>query len=232
MKRRVFCAIRRMFVRILGKRCLFLSVLLFAGTAFAQTGAESVLGEGTHINLLLNDYLSTKLNNEGDPFTATVLAPVYLKERIVIPKGSIVSGNISRILRPGRFKGKAVMNLLFSSLRLPGALEQLPIVASLARVDPEGNSGAQEEGTITGEGSKGKDTAKVASPTLTGAGIGAIVSGGKGAAIGAGVGAAVGIVSVLAGRGKDLEIRRGATLEIVLVRPLTIPNDSPGNVKR
>lgn len=206
----------------LGRRWLILVALLLTSTALAQTGTELILPEGTRISLALNDYLSTKLNSEGDTFTATVVAPVSLNDRIVIPKGSIVSGCISRVVRPGRFKGKAMMNLLFSSLRLPGTID-LPIVASLASVGQEGNAGTRAEGTIAAGSSKGKDAAKIAAPTLTAAGIGAMVDGGRGAAIGAGIGAAVGL---LAGRGTDLEVKRGTAMEIVLDRPLTIPAEA------
>jgi hypothetical protein len=198
-----------------------LALLLVPGKIAAQSGTEVYLPEGTKMSLQLNDYLSTKLNKEGDTFSATVTAPIYLKERQVIPKGSIISGTISRILRPGRFKGKAMMNLIFESIRLPG-LAEMPIVASLVQVDPNGNGDVQGEGTITSEDSKGKDAIKVAAPAATGAGIGAIVGGGKGAAIGAGIGAVIGIAT-LARPGKDLEIKRGAAIEIVLDRPLTVP---------
>jgi hypothetical protein len=205
-------------------RWLLVAWVLLPGTMYAQAAPDFVLPQGTKINLQLNDYLSTKQNTEGQTFTATVSAPVYLKERLIIPKGSIVSGTISRIMRPGRFKGKAMMNLNFDSIRLPGASD-LPIVATLVHIDPEGNGGTGQEGTITGEGSKGKDVAKVAAPTLAGAGIGAIVNGGQGAAIGAGIGAVVGLAT-LARPGKDLEIRRGAAMDVVLDRPLSIPADA------
>jgi len=203
---------------------LFVALALLPGMMYSQVASDIVLPQGTRINLQLNDYLSTKLNTEGQTFTATVSAPVYLKERLMIPKGSIISGTISRIMRPGRFKGKAMMNLSFDSIRLPGASD-LPIVATLVRLDPEGNGGTQQEGTIVGEGSKGKDVAKVATPTLAGAGIGGIVNGGQGAAIGAGIGAVVGLAT-LARPGKDLEIRRGAAMDVVLDRPLTLPADA------
>ncbi len=143
---------------------------------------------------------------------------------MIIPKGSIVSGTISRIMRPGRFKGKAMMNLSFDSIRLPGAPD-LPIVATLVSIDPEGNGGTGQEGTIVGEGTKVKDVARVATPTLAGAGIGGIVSGGQGAAIGAGIGALVGLAT-LARPGKDLEIRRGAGMNVVLDRQLSVPLDA------
>jgi hypothetical protein len=195
---------------------LMVAALLIPAAAAAQGGVETVIPEGTRISLQLNDYLSTKLNNEGDSFTATVSEPVYIKERAVIPKGSIVSGSVSRLLRPGRFKGKAVMNLLFSTIRIQGSPE-MPIAASLVRV---GERGAGGEGDIPAGSSTGKDIAKVAAPTATGAGIGAIVGGGKGAAIGAGLGAAIGLFSI--GSGAHIEINRGAHMEIILDRPLTV----------
>jgi hypothetical protein len=202
-------------------RWVFFAFLLLSGKISAQTGTEVILPEGTKISLQLNDCLSTKLNKEGETFTATVTAPIYLKERMVIPKQSIVSGSISRILRPGRFKGKAMMNLIFESIHLPG-LAEIPIVASLVHIDPNSNGDVRGEGTITSEDTKGQDAAKVAVPTMAGAGIGAIVNGGKGAAIGAGVGAVIGLAS-LTRPGKDLEIKRGAAIEIILNRALPIP---------
>jgi type IV secretion system protein VirB10 len=188
--------------------------------ASAASG-EIVLAEGTRIFLALNDPLSTKHSSEGDIFTADVVVPVYHKERLVLPKGSIVAGSISRIVRPGRFRGKALLNVLFQSVRIAGRL-QLPLVASLATVEPGGN--VKAESTIEGEGSKGKDAAQVAKPALAGAGIGALAGGGTGAAIGSAAGAVIGLGSVFASRGKDVEIRKGSTLEIVLDRPLTIPD--------
>jgi hypothetical protein len=92
-------------------------------------------------------------------------------------------------------------------------------------VDPEGNSGIGNEGTVEGVGSKGRDAGQVAKPGAVGAGIGVLIGGGSGAAVGGGVGAMVGLASVLATRGKDIELRRGAALEIVLDRPLVVPGD-------
>jgi hypothetical protein len=208
------------------QRCgLILAILSLAAcpvAAEAQTAGEVTVAEGTRITLQLNEHLSTKLNSEGDTFTAMVSAPVLQGDRLVIPKGSIVSGSVSRVVRPGRFKGKAVMNLLFQSIRIPGR-GQFPIVASLARVDPEGNSGVRSEGEIQGGGSAGTDVGRVMKPGLAGAGIGGLAGGGRGSAIGAGVGTAIGLATVFATRGKDLEVRRGSTMDILLDRALSLP---------
>jgi hypothetical protein len=206
---------------------LVVALALGAGVASPQGSSETTVPEGTLIQLELNDHLSSKLNHEGDTFTATVTVPLYVSERLVVPKGSLVTGNISRIIRPGRFKGKAVMNLLFQSIRLPGKGE-IPILASLARLDSsKGSAEVVSESGVHGEGSAGRDVVRVATPSLAGAGIGSLAGGGAGSAIGAGIGAAVGLGTVFTTRGKDLEILRSSGMEIRLDRPLPVQLDTP-----
>ena len=90
------------------------------GTAPAIHAEDVNLPKGTRITLQLNETLSTASNMEGDEFTAAVELPVYLGDRIAIPKGSIVIGSVSRILRPDRLKGKAVLDLMFQSILVDG----------------------------------------------------------------------------------------------------------------
>ncbi len=197
--------------------------------ANGQGSSEVTLAEGTAISLELNDYLSTRLNLEGNPFTATVTVPVYQAERLAIPRGSLVTGAVSRVVRPGRFRGKAILYLSFQSVRIQGRGE-FPVVASLARINtPDGGAEVLIESGLKGEGSAGKDARRVGVPGLAGASIGAVAGGGKGAAVGGGIGAAVGLATVFTTRGKDLEMRRGSVMEIRLDRPLQIrldPQDS------
>lgn len=188
--------------------------------------ADIIVPEGTRISLQLNDRISTAKNAEGDPFKAIVTEPVYVGDRIAIPKGSVVSGSISRIQRPGRFKGKAYVTLLPQSINIPGRGE-LPIVASLIPVDRDGNR-IDSEGTIQGKGSEGKDIATVLAPGVVGAGIGTLAGGGKGAGIGAGIGIAAGLATVFSSRGKDIELKRGSSLEISLDRALSVPPEPEG----
>jgi len=202
-----------------------ISALLLFSPPQVLLSADMTLPEGTRVYLQLNTPLSTRTSSEGDTFTAVVTEPVSIGEKIVIPKGSDVTGSVSRIQRPGRFKGKAVMTLQFQSISIPGR-GQLPIVASLIGVDREGNRGVNDEGTIVGEGSEGRDAGRVIVPGLAGAGIGTLAGGGKGAGIGAGVGVSIGLASVFTSRGKDIEIRRGATLDISLDKPLVIPPET------
>lgn len=197
----------------------------------ACAASNIAIPEGTVIALQLNDHLSTKTGSEGDPFTAVVMTPVFLGDKMVIPKGSSVAGSISRLLRPGRFKGKAVLNLLFQSITIPGR-GQVPIVATLIKVDSEGNKSVHSEGSIESQSSKSGDAVKVIVPGLAGAGIGTLAGGGKGAGIGAGVGIAVGLASVFTSRGKDIEIRKGSTLDISLDRPLILTSEEANAASR
>ena len=203
---------------------LFVNPVLYAASDIA-------VPEGTVIILQLNDHLSTKTNSEGDSFTAVVMSPVFLNDQIAIPKGSTVTGSISRILRPGRFKGKAVLNLLFQSINVPGH-GKLPIMATLVHIDSEENESVHPEGGIEGKSSGKEDTAKIIVPGVAGAGIGTLAGGGKGAGIGAGVGVAIGLASVFTSRGKDIELSKGATLNISLDRPLALPAEGENATNR
>ncbi len=200
-----------------------LMLVLTSAQAFAAA-SNTVLPEKTRIALQLNHNLSTKVNSEGDTFTAYVTVPILIEGQIVIPKGSIVTGSISRILRPGRFKGKAVMNLLFQTITIPGR-GQFSISASLAGVNSQGHGTVKSEGTVEGERSGANDIGRVLVPGIAGAGIGALAGGVKGSAIGAGVGTAIGMAGVFATRGKEIELRRGSMMELLLDQPLTIPQE-------
>jgi outer membrane lipoprotein SlyB len=114
------------------------------------------------------------------------------------------------------------MNLLFYAISIPGR-DALPLTASLVKINSTGDGSVGNEGAVEGKSSRTEDTVRVIGPTAAGGAIGGGIGGGKGAGIGAGVGAAVGLGSVFMTRGKDLEMRKGATMEISLDRPLPVP---------
>ena len=65
-------------------------------------------------------------------------------------------------------------------------------------------------------------TAKIAIPAAAGAIIGGIADGKKGAAIGTAVGGGAGTGVVLATRGQEVRLGRGAAVSVKLLRPLTV----------
>jgi hypothetical protein len=181
-----------------------------------------VVPAGTKIPLALKQGISSRNARVGDPVYAQTTFPIIENNTIVIPAGTFVQGAVRSIVRPGRVKGRAQMQLSFSSLIfpngytvvLPGAVEGTPGSKDTEMKDTEG--------TIQQTGSKGKDAQTIAVMTIPGAGIGAIADGGKGAGIGAGVGGAIGLATVLLSRGPDIQLDSGASVEMILERTIEI----------
>lgn len=180
-----------------------------------------IIPAGTKVPLVLRQAIWTKNAREGDSVYAQTSFPVVINEVIAIPAGTYVQGKISRVQRPGRVKGKAEVQVNFTSMifpsgytvLLPGALDKAP--------DVDANIKGQE-GTLQGQGSKGKDAATVASTAGTGAVIGGLANRGKGAAVGGATGGVIGLAAVLLSRGPDIKIDNGSSLEMILERAVTV----------
>src|SRR6266513_733182 len=128
--------------------------------------------------------------------------PITQSNRVVIPVGSYLRGELLESKRPGRIKGRGEFRLRLDTLILPNGYT-VSLNAAPRSADSGGKETMDPEGKVTGEGGKGKDVGTVATTTVTGAGIGAIAGGGKGAGIGAGIGGLVGLGAVLLTRGPE-----------------------------
>ncbi len=181
------------------------------------------VASGTRIPLVMKQGLTTKNARPGDPVYAQTSFPIVMNDRIVIPPGTFVQGEIRRVLRPGKVKGRAELQMSFTSmifpngytLLLPGAVQGTP-------GDPNTAGVKDKEGTIQGEGSKGKDAGTIVGTAIPGAGIGAIAGGAKAAGIGALSGGALGLATVLFTRGPEINLAVGDSIEMVLERSITI----------
>ena len=187
------------------------------GAAPGIHAEDAYLPKGAQITLHLNDALSTSSNMEGDEFTAIVALPVYLGDQVVVPKGSVVTGSVSRILRPDRLKGKAVLDLMFQSIRVMG-YKQANIAATLIRVDPTGSGGSQTAENFTEREKSTEGAARPGNPKI---GVRVQSPGGKRANIGAS-----GLPSVFNSQGDDARIPRGASMDITLDRPLILVKET------
>jgi hypothetical protein len=171
---------------------------------------------GTKIPLTLKQGITTKSARPGDPVYAQTAFPVTENDQIVIPAGTFVQGEVRRVVRAGRVKGRSELQMSFTSMifpngytvMLPGAVQNTPGSTS--------NSMKGKEGTIQGDTSKGKDAGTIVGATIPGAGIGALADGGKGAAIGAASGGILGLATVLLTRGPDVTLGTGESVEMVL----------------
>ena len=217
-----------------------LSLLLLASAAVAQDtprtsqpglvpGAhantdEIVIPAGTKVPIKLENAISTKSNQQGDPVYAQTTFPVVLNERIVIPAGTYVQGRIMQIKPAPRFKGRAEVMMHFTTLiypsgytvMLPGSIENAPAVDKAKVKD--------KEGTIRADSDKGSKAAEVAVPAAEGGAMaGGLASGSRGGALaGAGLGAAVGVGIAMFSHGNEVKLMPGTTLEVVLQRDVAV----------
>ncbi len=81
----------------------------------------SVLSAGTNLEVRLSSITGSRVSHSGDPIEATVIAPVFQANRLLLPKGTTISGSIASVqcLGLGLRYGTASVEYRFESLRLP-----------------------------------------------------------------------------------------------------------------
>jgi hypothetical protein len=185
-----------------------------------QPGPEMVVPAGTLISITLSAYLNTRSTQVGDPFYADVVFPVWVQQRLVIPKGSTIKGTVTEVVRPGRVKGKGRLALRIESILLPNGVNR-DLAAVFHGIHGPGNEKVDRKSeTVEAGASKGQDVGVIVGTSSQGAWIGAISGGGKGAGIGAGAGAVVGLATVFFTRGQDLVLAPGTEFDLELKQPL------------
>jgi len=156
-----------------------------------------VLPAGTSIRVRTTTALSTKQNQTGDSFTATLASDLVHDGVTVATRGATVKGQVVESDPGGRVKGRAQLAVQLTSLEtVDGTV--VPI--------------STDSVVEVAAASKKKDALKVGIGSGIGAAIGAIAGGGKGAAIGAAAGAGAGTGAVLATRGDPATIPSEAVL--------------------
>lgn len=161
---------------------------------------------GTNLVVYLNDGVSSETANEGDRFTGTLGEPIYVNDKIAVPKNAQVSGRVVSAKGATKFKGNSELVLQLTALSYGGRNYQINT-----------NQWAKQ-----GAG-RGKNTAaKVGGGAALGAIIGGIAGGGKGAAIGAGVGAGAGTGVQAVTKGEKVELKPESMLQFTLQAPVTV----------
>jgi hypothetical protein len=188
---------------------------------------------GTKILLQLRSAINTKSAHPGDGVYLQSTFPVVVGNRVMIPNGVYVQGVVDRVQRASHEKGKAELDMHFTSIifpngsvvEIPGVVDNLP-GASKQSVKKDG------EGTIQQDPDKTRNAGEVAKISVpTGAGVGSIAGLGSGhplagglAGIGAGL-ATAGLVSLFT-RGADVNIESGTQVEMELQRPLILEEEN------
>lgn len=177
----------------------------------------------TEVLLQLKNAIDTRSARVGDGVYCQTTFPVVVDNVIVIPAGSYVKGEITKVQRAGRISGRAEILFHFNSVIFPtGYTVEMPgnlhgDAGTKARI-------ADDEGTVKTEGhDKVKQLPEVGRDAEYGS-IGGVIATGtlNGARVGGGLGAVAGLASVLLSRGSDVRIEPGAALTMRLQRPLVV----------
>jgi type IV secretion system protein VirB10 len=182
---------------------------------------------GTKVLLSLKSGINTKTAQQGDGVYLISSFPVIGGSQVMIPVGVYVQGVVDRVVRPGRVKGRAQIDLHFTTMIFPnGSVVEVPgVLNSLPGSD--GPKVKDSEGTVEQAGNKGRDAGNIAKGAAIGAEAGVLggaASGDvlKGVGYGSLAGAAAGAIYTLFTRGNDIVIPSGTSVEMVLQRPLVL----------
>ena len=165
-----------------------------------------VVKPGTEIVVVADQSVSSKDNNAGDHFDASVAQPVVVGDRVVIPKGARASGTVVDAKSAGRFKGNAELTVALDTVTVKGREYRV----KTTHVTESGKG----RGKRTAEGAGGG--------AVVGALVGALAGRGKGAAIGAAAGAGAGTAGAAMTGERDITINPESKLSFKLENALEI----------
>lgn len=171
---------------------------------------------GTLLNIRTSEVLDSRKAQAGTFFQATVANPVYQGNVLAIPRGAVLTGQITGVRKPGDLAGKSGLQIQVTSLSLGG--QTYPLTTDTWTGEGPSKGGYSAANTVGGAG--------------TGALIGAIAGGGPGAAIGAVAGGVVGLAASAGTKGPRIIIPAEAVLSVHLTAPVTVNPISYQEVQR
>ena len=174
----------------------------------APVWREVTIPAGTSLPVVLDTGVGSETSRVEEPVTAHLSRSITVGGATVLPEGSRVSGVVTAATRAAKVKGRAHVAVRFDSVTPRGDDQRYDIrTAAVGRTAPA---------------TKKEDAMKIGAPAAGGAIIGAIAGGKKGAAIGTAIGGGAGTGVVLATRGKEVSLPKGAALTLKLAEPVTI----------
>jgi hypothetical protein len=227
-----------MFYSKTKRSCIAVSLLLLmiAAGAFTESVAQTkkkprikyyTVAANQVMRVRLNDELNSEKVRIGDTFTSTLVDPVYSKTGLLLaPQGSTVGGRITHVQRAQKNGKPAMLDVQFTSLRLPNGYHRA-LNGSLT--DLESSTGSSDnEGSVTAHKTSHRKAKFIGGGAAGGAVIGAIAGGGKGLAIGAGVGALTGAITGRVKKGHEVKVKSGTEFGVILNAPVSFPEYRAG----
>lgn len=185
----------------------------------ALPAAAELVQNGTHFLVRLDQEMNTGKDKVNKKFEVKTIEPLETSSGYVLPPGAKITGHISRI-EPGGLTGRARLWLTFDDIDTRRGT--LPIVAEVTSVPGEYSvrRGESKEGEIEARTSKGTQVVEAtAAGAAMGSAGGVAAHNGKAAAMGAASGGVAAFL-VSSGFGQEIDLPKGAKLELVLDRPL------------
>jgi len=187
-------------------------ILLFANLNPLKAQTDSSIYQlqtGTVIRVQMDNEINSRVSGVNDTFTATVAAPVVVRETVVLPIGTIIEGRITKVRRasPGGKNGD--LTISFEKLRLVTG-EKREIEGVLVNKIKAKSSQTETLLTILGG-------------TAFGGILGGVSKTKNGALIGAGIGTGVGIGVAFLRKGNEVGIKADEEVEIKLTKNVTLP---------
>jgi len=177
---------------------------------------EWTVPEGTEFKLQLHTTINSKTSKPGDRVLSTLIDPVAVEDREVLPKGVRIDGHVGEVKQAGR-KGKGgYLYVVFDTVELPNG-EKVAIIGSLTEIF---SSEGSEDSTVGVEGElKGRGPSRKEQLAIVGVGTAAGAAGGVGTAIAAGAGSV--LAAILLPRGKQASLSAGSLVGMRLDRDVT-----------
>lgn len=168
---------------------------------------ELVVAADSVIGLEIESALSTERAKIEDPVTARVTRDVRVGNRVAIPAGSRVNGEVTVVERGGRLKERARLGVRFTSI----------VLADGTRVPIETETIYRE-----GDSPVNESAAKIGGGAIGGAILGGILGGAKGAAIGTAVGGGAGGAAVAMGGRNAATLPAGTPVTVRVQDPVVV----------
>ncbi len=184
--------------------------LFFASYTFSEAqNSIYQLQSGTKIRLRMDTEINSKVSSVNDTFITRIAEPVIIRERIVLPVGTIIEGRVVSV-EPAEVGGQGgKLEVKFESLRF----------ADGAKRNIEG----ELVNELKAESVQKSNIFTVIGGTAIGALFGAVSKAENGALVGAGIGAGAGTGVALLRKGKDVRIKSDEEFEIELKKDVTLP---------
>jgi hypothetical protein len=161
---------------------------------------------GTQFGVAIANPISSANATVGQEVTGRLTGNISDGENVIARSGAAVKGRVTQAKSSGRVSGRGELAIAFTSVETVNGWRDID--APLA------------QGVMIAEGTKKQDAAKVGIGAAAGAVLGEIIAddAGKGAVVGGAAGAA----TVLATRGKQVELTAGSEVQAKLSAPLSV----------